>query len=469
MIAFAMATGVGALLGALAPTAGLALLLAVACTTPSLPWQLGLANLSWPIALAAGLAIGSLISRTAQPRTASGPPPTIPTLVGALLVLPMAMAAVADLPLSATPEESALFAAQAAGFNPPGAAGLLQHGSLRILALAIGLLTVAAARSRASHGRLALAAGAAAVMSIGGPWVQRWLLDVNVRPDWGRRGAEGAAGFFQDPHAAACALAMSAAAGAALTGAGHRRVGLLMLGSSLATLPLTRSRAAVVVAVVAVAFAAVVAVAGRRRNGSLWSRRVAAVTITGILAITVLQVGLAASGGRAADLAARVATRASEVGPLAMLDTSWRVRSDDSASTSVLQRFWHWKKAVDSLVAAPLWGIGPGQIQRLQGPVRFAGAEVNPVFLRDNSHQYYLQSAAELGLPAGFAWIVLLLGSWALVVQRAVGTGDVARQALASALLVPLLLSLVEHPLLLPELLLGSAVLAGLGLARSEA
>ena len=100
--------------------------------------------------------------------------------------------------------------------------------------------------------------------------------------------------------------------------------------------------------------------------------------------------------------------------------------------------------------------------------VSYGGRPVDPLFLRENAHQYLLQMLAELGLPAGGAWLGLILGAWYMLIVGAVRTADPEALAIGAALLAPLLLSLVAHPLLLPELAIGCAVLTGTGLGASS-
>jgi O-antigen ligase len=109
-----------------------------------------------------------------------------------------------------------------------------------------------------------------------------------------------------------------------------------------------------------------------------------------------------------------------------------------------------WGVAGELIIQYPMWGVGPdGFRHRL--------VERRPDELSRDAHNYWLQLAAENGLPAAILLIALLTRLVYLAASAAVAAGreaDRAGGAIAlGAVAGPLMLSFFSHPLLLPELL----------------
>jgi O-antigen ligase len=106
--------------------------------------------------------------------------------------------------------------------------------------------------------------------------------------------------------------------------------------------------------------------------------------------------------------------------------------------------------------------VGPGQFRRVDTPPGSDITDDIPSAYRhlveeENAHNYYLQLAAEFGLPALFAFLLWLASvSTRAVRQGILGEEDDALARLRSGLAAGLggvaALCLAGHPLLLPEI-----------------
>jgi putative inorganic carbon (hco3(-)) transporter len=72
-------------------------------------------------------------------------------------------------------------------------------------------------------------------------------------------------------------------------------------------------------------------------------------------------------------------------------------------------RLFHWKRAARMIADYPLTGSGVGSYYNLSPA--YAGANESPLMwgFRENTHNYYLQFAAEMGLPALVVFLIVVL------------------------------------------------------------
>lgn len=238
-------------------------------------------------------------------------------------------------------------------------------------------------------------------------------------PDYNATGAAMALGLFP-----ALVLVREARGGRRLAAAG-------MAGLLLAGLLLSGSRGAWLAA--GVAATAAVAGALRSRSGRNERRRLA----------------VAAALAFGAALAA-IALWPGDVGQLLRRRAATLVDPGASLQAVHAGRVGFWKAGARMVAEHPLAGVGPGRV-----PARFAEFR-DPSFPveAENLHAYYLQAAAENGLPGGLLvlWPFVPL---ALAARRLLASGDALASphgALAPGLLAFALTGLSSHPWLLPEM-----------------
>lgn len=119
-------------------------------------------------------------------------------------------------------------------------------------------------------------------------------------------------------------------------------------------------------------------------------------------------------------------------------------------------------------VRYPVWGVGLSDYARTSR--RFVPAEFEALSrfapAGENAHNNFLQVAVELGIPAGLAFIWLLVPAAASVWRAAPALLPVEHTALGLGLSALLVTMLLGHPLLVPEV--AASCLLGLGLAAGH-
>lgn len=424
-----------------------ALYVALIAPTSSLPWQLGFANVSLPFVVLTTLLAGLAVRFLAIPRRSRTAPPASARAAATAALVTVAVATLVSLVRDLAPGDASILGrdlwAQIVGFNPGGLAGRLQAALIYAAAPLLVLLSPWIDRPR----RVLAAAPVGFGLLLLAPLLQAGWMDTIVRPDLGLYEGTGLVGFLQDPHSYAAALLLAAGSFAGLALAFHRaerRPALpllfvaLALASSVAVV-LTGSRAGtmcllvVVVAFLVMASPSLAAVVRRPRS---W----VAVGVVGII------VGVAVS--------TPVPTLVSAVG-------STSPGSSAPAGTSLLLRSVPWHKGVLLSVRQPIAGIGPGTFATAVVPMDNPAPEhISPPefvrYLGENAHNYFLQVAAELGLPGLAAFLALFLlatASLHAVARRERGS---SRQAILSGVLAAqagvLCFTTVSHPFLLAEI-----------------
>jgi O-antigen ligase len=131
-----------------------------------------------------------------------------------------------------------------------------------------------------------------------------------------------------------------------------------------------------------------------------------------------------------------------------------------------------WGRTLGVIEQRPLWGSGPRSIQALpMGTVQSPISGETRTIVPENTHNYFLQYAAEYGIPAAGALLWLIIASLAIAVRgalhhpapraRAVLAGIVAGQVSF------LVFSVVSHPMLLAECQAVYWTLSGLALSSA--
>jgi len=116
-------------------------------------------------------------------------------------------------------------------------------------------------------------------------------------------------------------------------------------------------------------------------------------------------------------------------------------------ATSVGARFDYWRAAVQTTVAHPFLGTGPGTFQRPYARIKSPDAEMARL-----AHNDYLEQFSDSGIPGGIlymCWIVLALF---LAFQKIRGTGDPVSLALFLGVLGWFLQGFAEFSLYIPAL-----------------
>lgn len=145
------------------------------------------------------------------------------------------------------------------------------------------------------------------------------------------------------------------------------------------------------------------------------------------------------------------------------------VRSGDVAAV-VSWRTGAWGAAAEMVRARPLTGFGPGTyggeffVKRLSAEARLGRRLTYPTARarHEEAHGDLLQAAAELGLPAAFAFLVATIAVGARLVLRVPGNPEAA--AVLGVLIVGAVASLLWFPLHRPALALPLLLALGRGL-----
>ena len=192
------------------------------------------------------------------------------------------------------------------------------------------------------------------------------------------------------------------------------------------------------------------------QNRSAWLGSLAALSVLGVLSVRAAKGGAREAGERGASLPlkarkhqlvlpaliagltlgfaglmnvqnANVLNRASTFSSLGS-DVSWQSRVQH-----------HWKGAVEMIAARPLLGWGAGLYPVYQHRYTGQGEEISPtgtgtrVSLAEQAHNYYLQTAAELGLPGMALTLAVLVCFWAAGCKRLAGMDAGIRRTLLMA------------------------------------
>ena len=471
----------GFILGIWRPLWALAALVGFVAVSCSLWWQIGFPNLAaasiYLFAFFLGLAGRRLASaRHHRPPVTATPDSIVIGVALAILTVVVSTAlALARYHATSIPVLLAEMRINAGGllrFNPPGLSGELQAAFVAVAGPLLLLVVVRTVRSEPDAALVGRAITAGGVLALAAPLTQWLFLDPWVRPDRGSDRGLGLVGFFQDPHSHAAYLVLIIAffagmflyerragrrnlAGAYL--AGIVGAGAVMIG--------TTSRSGIVAALLAIAMVSVLARRGESTHTSEAAvagraqRLVIAAAIVSIAAVTALSVpGL--RQGAADGLQAMGLRRLAE--PL---------RGDEAMESFLGHRPLRWKKATGVVLEGPVWGIGPHRFKDLPIPPDGLSPDAPPVN-PDNAHNYFLQYAAEYGIPALLALVFLLGASLKLTLSGALRHPDAPTRGLLTGIFAGqaavLAFMMVSHPLLLAELQAVFWVLTGLALASRE-
>ncbi len=487
----------GLLLGRARPSLGLGVLVGVVVVTPSIDWQLGLANRSTAFVYLFGLLVGALWHRidVASPESRSADAGGLSRRIALAIRLSILTIAVSSLlallrnvQLSELGFQLRAAFAELGTFNPQAPAGPLQAAliatmGLLLLALFVERLDNAARRSMLSN---AFTVGIA--VAVCSPLLQLAFLNPFVRPDKRVQTGEGLVGFFQDEHsfAAFLLLAIGVSAGRAYGSfhAGRRAAawahGGLMLASFLVLLQ-TNSRGGLLALAGAVLVTALawLALSLRTVSTSKHGRRMLVASSVVSVLLVAVPVGLVVSS----SLRGSVQRTLGGFGNPRM----WEFLDPATAENPLLaRRVLLWSKASDLIAERPIWGFGPKGFPS-------SGAVVAPEVLVEygdiygtselayaleeleveNAHSYFLQYAAEFGVPAAVALMAVLAMVLATILRAAVRCPDGPERGLLAGIafgqVAFLTLSLVSHPLLLAELQGAFWALTALGLATAAA
>ena len=464
----------GLVLGYARPVGGLVMLVAFVAVTPSLPWQLGLANLATVHAYVATLLVGYAI-RVSKRRDSGSPTPlqslpqdvvTTTALVMATLGVSTAVnsaKALALIPAAAIGDQGRDFVVNIVYFNAPRLAGIAQASFVAAAGPLLLLMVMIAARRPTERRRLQLGWWYGLPVVIGCILIQRLWLDPTIRPDLGRAGLPGVFAFFQDQHSLASYMILHIVVALSVAVAAWRNrnrtlcsAGAAALIAALTVLYLTNSRAGYLGGLVAIG--AVVVFCTRLPFPSAVSRT------HSIRKYAVVGVVLALFAGLATVTFVGVAGIESMPYSIRQLLTGQVTIGD------VLEaRVQLWGKALLLIRENPLWGVGPHGFFDA-APLATGSAEVivGGESIRENAHNYFLQIAAEFGLPALAAYLALLASILRRLYQQT-GAHEPTISTLfcggvGAATLGFIVVSCFSHPLLLPEMQALFFVLLGLGI-----
>lgn len=471
---------VGAVLGNRAVLAGLSVLVAFLIATASLPWQLGLPNLTIShfyllgFLLAAGLTLLRDQARTVHRDTSPGLLGSSGILVATLTcaaLVPGIMGLARNHPVLS---ERLLLALQAmvpqlAVFAPEGLAGELQALYVFLAGPMLFLVIVTVLARSGKRAVLVRAYTVAVTLGIAAPVVQLVALDPWVRPDRGAHEGDsvtGLVGFLQDPHSYAAFLLLAVAFCLGLTVAsfleGERlwTAGYLFLAlAAFTTLLFTNSRAGLAATLLAIfvallLFAAVPAASVPQRSrrwriGALVLALLLPMTATAVLTYSPLR---AAVHGQLVRVGNPRMWEPLEIG-IAPLTAARRAR---------------WSKVAAVVLARPGWGIGPYRFRQTSVPLP-GRDEIPPATLADNPHNYLGQIASEYGLPTLLCY--LFFNAWLIwmIVRSAAASRSVTERSFMTGIVGGLVgvhaFSLVSHPLLILEVQVVFWMLAALAVS----
>lgn len=478
---------IGLIFGVTRPFLGLGFLLMFVVVTPSLPWQLGWPNIAAPHLYTGGLLCGWLLtgfphlrpgeSDASMPTEAIVPIPREIRSPLALATIGIAVATILNLarlfPLAAEPLASSLhdILARIVEFNPAGVAGTIQAGLVPLAGLALIWMATAFVGKRGNGQYLVHAFLAGAFIASTTPLLLWLILDPTVRPDKRIVEGEGIVGLFQDPHSFASylVLALGVALGKAAS-TSHARVfrraipWVLLAMAAFGALLFTNSRTGLLAAVgVCALFGSLAWTTSREstpaRERSSPFRAVVALTAA-ILVVVVIAVAVAPPARHVAYEAL------SAIGNERMWEP---LRPGGPERPLHARRILLWKKGIALTATSPLWGEGPRGFERA-GPLvdrqaldRFAATYGAPELelarrelAEENAHAYFLQLAAEYGVPALLSYLALVGGCLVVIIGGIRSSDEPSRRfVLVGALcgqLGFLATCLVAHPLLLMEL-----------------
>ena len=448
----------GLALGTWTPRWGLAVLVAFVAVSSSLPWQLGLLNLAYPHAYVLGFLTGVAWHWAARPRILGSGPTSgtgsrhrrpgarangfsdratlLAVLAAAGICVSTGVSVARGVPLASAAFWSTApqIAADLTIFDPQGIAGVLQAflvSAVGVLVFVVGLKYLRHADSRAFLLRAFVLGTVVAALS---PAVQALLLDPTVRPDKGTSESVGAVGFFQDPHSYAAFLVLGLAVATGLSiglrnaGGRVRALGAgAVAGAALIALAFTNSRTGLIAGLEALVLVGSVAWLSRRRRSPAFEerRRDDTVVVKAERMIAGFAVGAIAVASVLLLLQVSTTARAAMSALAAQFDRSRvleTMRPGGTGQPLMARRLLLWRKASQIIVEQPLWGVGPQGFQEatvvlptaeydryadLYGlsEFRYALEEMHV----ENAHNYYLQVAAEHGLPVLAAWLALVL------------------------------------------------------------
>ena len=487
----------GLLLGRAGPHLGLGVLVGFVVVTPSLDWQLGLPNRSTAFVYLFGFLIGTWWHRTAlaareRRSSATGELPRHATLAIRLSILTIAvsslLALLRNVPLGDLAFQLRPAFAGLETFNPQSPAGPLQAAliatmGLLLLALSVGQLDTASKRSM-----LSTAFTVGIVVAVCSPLLQLAFLDPYVRPDKRVEAGEGWVGFFQDQHsfAAFLVMAIGVSAGRAYGSfnGGRRAVASAHAGLALAgvvVLLYTNSRGGLLALAAAIFIGALAWLAlslrAESRSGQGRRRLMVSSVVSVVLVATLVSLVAAPS------LRGTVQRALSSLGNPRM----WEFLDPETAENPLLaRRMLLWSKGGNLIAERPIWGFGPKGYSS-------SGAALGPELLEaygeaygtselafareelevENTHSYFLQYAAEFGVPALVGLVAVLGLVLSAIFRGALRSPDRLERGLLGGIafgqVAFLILSLVSHPLLLAELQGAFWALSALGIATIAA
>ncbi len=465
----------GLALGATRSILGLGIFVGFVAVAPSLPWQLGLENLAYPLFYSVGLIVGGWLSDRARGDDRQTESLARVAHLGVATVCVVTFIALArNDPLRVGNLSAALAdgVRDLALFNPRGLAGFTQAALVPIIGMLLFLMALRGLRDGPARDLFERAFMAGAMLTAASPVVQLLLLDPTVRPDKNLDRAEGIVGFFQDPHSFAAYLVL--AIGLLLGIAAERRLGASQLQRRRALLAAaaavilwvellyTNSRSGLLASAVCVFTFVTAYWALAPEEQVVRARRL---KIAGALAATVLLI--AAAAFFSLPVRGALYQGLSTIGNQRM----WAVLDPEGPADPLMaRRVTLWRKGVELTLHHPLWGVGPQGFvdtgfdtpalapllekyarDHSQGETRFALQELP----EENAHNYYIQYAAEFGVPALLA-LLTLLGMVAVVTSRGIARRGSKGRALLAGVAAGqagfLAIGLLSHPLLLAEM-----------------
>lgn len=489
---------VGLLLGATSRSAALAVLVGWVTVTASLPWQLGVGNLAYPLLYLVGLIIGTWVAgtrRAFQPETRRPSAPRDPVAAmrmacGAAVLcvfvasaLALARSTPVFYPVALVDLGGAL--SGLAAFNPGGFAGFVQGMTVPIAGILLFLIAVEVLTEERARRRLRSALVFGCAVCVASPLLQALVLDPTVRPDKGTSHSVGWVAFFQDPHSLAAYLVLLLGVVLGLVfqrldrpSSYARIVHLSLVLGTAVVLLFTNSRSGLVssFACVMVFGSGYVVFGDPDLTHAARNRRAKKATAGVALVVIAILATLSITPARAG-----IYRGLSRLGNPRM----WQFINPEGPEEPLLgRRFLHWQKAGRMIMLNPVWGVGPAGYVRTQlepSPDSLAEylssygeVELERALLEsrtENAHNYFLQYAAEFGLPA-LATLLSVVVLMLVTTARGLRTASRCRRALLLGILAGetgfLLMCLVGHPLLLAEMQAAFWTVGALGVAEAR-
>lgn len=475
----------GAVLGYRSQVKGLAVLIAVVATTTSLSWHLGWGHLPAIHLYALGLFVGTGVfelthrsSGARFPRNELPPPLAVCVAVVSLTIVTASVVSAfrLRLPWSLAPDlEWGSFARDLLTYSPPGFAGRLQAAFVALLGPALFLMTVRYVVTARDRRLIRNAFVCGVLIAILGPVLQFAISDPWVRSDSGVT-VLGLAGFFHDTHSFAAylvlgiSLTLGVAIGWAESGSrGYSAASFTLAIAAGVVLLYTNSRGGLLATLASVlVLAGLVATfpASKRADGKpSWVQATCIIVILSIVLGSTLLIASPSSREAAHEQLVKLGN-----------PRMWeflRPDLDIQSMPTYYIRVALWKKAIALIRQRPIWGVGPQMFYETDWPLtRPDGAPLGyDKRLTQHPHNYYLQIAAEYGLPTLAAY-VLLVAQVFIMISRAVWTttdplprGMLA--GIAAGEVGVLAFAFVSHPFLLAEFQVAYWSLAGLGVTAA--